>query len=84
MAAYNAYLWKLEHEWRLVHTARDIAARSRKQAAKRSVDALLCRPANRNNADLRKLKAYLNGNAARPSGIRLEIVQVANGPTAGL
>jgi hypothetical protein len=78
MAVWNAYVWKAE---RLEWTAKDIVADGKDQAARRSLHALTCRPGQKANRALLRLKSYVYGHGECPEGMAIELVQVANGPS---
>ena len=79
-SVYNAYVWKCE---RLEWTVKDIVASDKEQAGRRSMAALMSRPALRHNAELQQLKQSLYGFGECPPGITLQVVKVVDGPQAG-
>ena len=75
---YNAYVSKCGQ---LAHTAKDIVANNDEIAKRKSVVALLKRPALRGNRDLHQLKQHLYGYAERPPGVEIQVRHLLDLPS---
>ena len=76
-AVYDAYVSKCG---RLAYTAHEIVANDDDIAQKKSVIALLKRPALRYNRDLVQLKQHLFGYAESPPGFVIQVVKLVDLP----